>query len=184
MPILCEGPNAYPADLLEHAVDSITGKWWVVYTKARQEKAVGRQLAGWECSFYLPLVKKHWLYRGRRLCSYLPVFPGYLFLYGSDDDRIRVLETNRISRFLEVEDQRQFLEDLRRVKRLIDAGVSLDVESTLVPGRRVRVCRGMFAGLEGTVLMRHGKTRLVIGVDFIQQGASFEIDSLLLEPID
>jgi transcription antitermination factor NusG len=58
------------------------------------------------------------------------------------------------------------------------------VESRLGPGRRVRVRNGPFAGLEGTVASRRGKTRLVLHVDFLQQGASVEIEDFQVEPVD
>jgi hypothetical protein len=40
------------------------------------------------------------------------------------------------------------------------------------------------AGLEGTVLARHGRTRLLVAVDFLQQGASVDVEDCFLEPID
>ena len=38
--------------------------------------------------------------------------------------------------------------------------------------------------MEGTVLVRRGKTRLIVSVTFLQQGASVEVDDFNLEPID
>jgi hypothetical protein len=40
------------------------------------------------------------------------------------------------------------------------------------------------AGVEGTVLSRRGGTRLLVAVNFLQQGASVEIEDFLLEPLD
>jgi transcriptional antiterminator RfaH len=59
----------------------------------------------------------------------------------------------------------------------------MTVESQLAPGRRVRIRHGALAGLEGTVLKRRDETRLVVSVDFIQQGASIQIDDSQLEAI-
>jgi len=47
----------------------------------------------------------------------------------------------------------------------------------------VRVKSGSFAGLEGTVLARRRKTRLLVVVRVMQQGVSCEVDDFLLEPI-
>jgi hypothetical protein len=41
----------------------------------------------------------------------------------------------------------------------------------------------VLAGLEGTIITRRGQTRLLVHVDFLQQGASVEIDDLCVEPI-
>jgi hypothetical protein len=66
---------------------------------------------------------------------------------------------------------------------MIDAGKPLTIESKLARGRRVRVRSGSMRGLEGTVLERRGQTRLLVAIDFLQQGASMAIEDYLLEPI-
>jgi transcriptional antiterminator RfaH len=83
-----------------------------------------------------------------------------------------------------VEQPDQLVFDLRQFRRLIAANAPLTVESRLVPGRRVRVRQGAFAGVEGTVLKRRGETRLLVAINFLQQGASVEIDDFLLEPLE
>jgi transcriptional antiterminator RfaH len=93
------------------------------------------------------------------------------------------MKTNRVSRLLPVGDPDRLLFDLRQLRQLIASGAPLTVESRLEPGDQVRVRHGPLAGLEGTVLTRRGKTRLLIAVDFLKQGASVEIDDFLLEPL-
>jgi transcriptional antiterminator RfaH len=191
MPILAQEPSLHPAGLMDEGgvpVDAGVGEcqergWWVLYTKARQEKAVARDLLRYDIPFYLPLVTKTMLYRQRRIVASAPLFSGYVFLYGSERERHRALTTNRLSRILAVADPDELWRDLRQLKRLIAAGAPLTLESRLAPGSRVRVRRGPLVDLEGTVLSRRGQTRLVICVNFLQQGASVEIDDFLLEPI-
>jgi transcriptional antiterminator RfaH len=74
--------------------------------------------------------------------------------------------------------------DLRQLRQLIAVGAPLTVESRLGPGQQVRVRQGPFAGLEGTVLKRRGKSRLLVSINFLQQGASVEIEDFLLDPFD
>jgi len=185
MPILSEEPSLFPETLLEETPPGSEDRcWWVLYTKARQEKATARHLLQLRVPFYLPLVRKTLVTRGRRTQSFIPLFSGYVFMFGTEDERVRSLTTNRISRVLTVDDSEQFVHDLRQLKQLIDSDAPLTVESRLEPGNRVRVRRGPFAEVEGTVLTRRGKTRLLVAIDFLQQGASVEIDDFLLEPID
>jgi transcription antitermination factor NusG len=92
--------------------------------------------------------------------------------------------TNRISRVLTVCDPERLWADLRQISQLISANEPLTAEARLVPGDRVRVRYGPFEGLEGTVLRRGGRTRLLVSVDFLQQGASVEIDDFMLELVD
>ena len=185
MPILSEEPVLFPETLLDDtACDPGERRWWVFYTKARQEKAVARQMHAWEIPFYLPLVKKQVLCRGRRLLTHVPMFTGYVFAYGSAEERIRVLTTNRIVDTLDVPDPDQLRFELRQLRCLIRSDAPLTVEARLAPGRRVRVRGGPFLGIEGSVLKRRGETRLLVAVNFLQQGASVEIEDFLLEPID
>ena len=104
-------------------------------------------------------------------------------MYGSEDERVRSLATNRIVRTLTVEDAEEFVHDLCQLRQLIEAEAPLTVESRLVPGNKVRVLSGSFAGVEGTVLDRRGQMRVLVAISFLQQGASVEIDDHLLEPI-
>lgn len=187
MPILQLEPTVYPGELLtsapESAEDSVERRWWAVYTKARQEKALARQLLGWQVPFYLPLLPQETMTRGRRVRSHLPLFAGYLFLYGTEEERVRSLTTNRISRILDVANQEELFCDLRQVREVIESGAPLTVESRLEPGQRVRVKFGAFAGMEGTVVQRRGRVRLLIAVNYLQQGISIEIDDMMVEPL-
>lgn len=178
-------PSVYPDSLLEDLTSSPgERRWWVFYTKVHQEKALAEQLLGYEIPYYLPLVPKTSMSRGRRFVSRVPVFAGYLFLFGSEEERVQGLTTNRVSRILHVHDGERLSQDLSRLQRLIASGAPLTLESRLSPGKRVRVRGGVLAGLEGTILKRQGAVRLLVAVDFLQQGASVAIEDCRVEPID
>jgi transcriptional antiterminator RfaH len=184
MPILQEEPHLYPETLLDEGPCDLSGRrWYALYTKARQEKSLARELLKYQIPFYLPLVQKISVSRGRRRTSRMPLFGGYVFLYGAEEERVRCLTTNRISRVLAVGDAQQLVFDLRQFRQLIVAGAPLTVESRLAPGRRVRVRQGPFAGIEGIVLKRRAETRLLVAINFLQRGASFEVDDFSLEPL-
>jgi transcription antitermination factor NusG len=105
-------------------------------------------------------------------------------LYATEQQRITCLTTNRVSRVLPIDDPQRLVFDLRQLRRLIASDAPLTVESRLEAGNRVRVRQGPFMGLEGVVLTRRGSTRLLVSINFLQQGASVEIDDFLLEAID
>lgn len=191
MPILAEETSLFPDTLLENT-DELFGNaalghcernWWVVYTKARQEKALARELLIYGIPFYLPLVPKDNVIRGRRVRSRLPLFTGYVFLYADESERGHSLTTNRISYTLRVKDHERLQRDLQQINRLIIADAPLTVERRLMPGQRVRIKNGPFLGIEGTLISRRGRTKLLLSISFLGQGASVEIDDFLLEPI-
>jgi transcriptional antiterminator RfaH len=184
VPILHEETSIYPDTLLDAVVEPAPPRsWFVLYTKARQEKALARELLAYRIPFYLPLVKKTTLVRNRRRTSFAPLFGGYVFLWATEEERVRSLTTNRISKILFVDGVEQLVRDLRQIRQLIAANVPLTIESRLAPGQRVRVRQGAFAGVEGTILKRRGETRLLVSITFLQQGASVEIDDFLVDPV-
>ena len=159
-------------------------QWWVLHTKPRQEKAIARELSSGKLPFYLPLVAKTTIIRRRRVTSQIPLFPSYMFLFGSEQDRVKSLTTNRIVQALPVHEPEQLEHDLRQIRRLIGANVPMTTESKLSAGCRVRVRMGPLAGIEGRVISRRDATRLLVAVNFLQKGASVEVDDFMLEPIE
>ena len=188
MPILEQETAVYPEDLLSDALGGLAGaspdrQWWTVYTKSRQETALARHLIGHHVPFYLPLIPKDNIIRHRRVRSHVPLFSGYVFLFGSEEERVTALTTNRISRILPVVNGDQLRRELANVQALIDSNAPLAIERRLAPGDPVRIKNGSLQGLEGVVVKRHGKTRLLVAVTYLQQGVSIEIDDCALEQL-
>jgi transcriptional antiterminator RfaH len=182
MPVLGEEVSLFPETLLESPAPAESERrWWAVYTKARQEKSLARELLKYEVPFYLPQVSKQLVYRGRRVKSLLPLFTGYLFLHGTDDERVRALTTNRVSQLLPVLDQEHLRRDLKQVHFLINSKAPLTVEDQMTPGRRVRVKRGALMGLEGMIVERRNSMRLMVVVQFLNRGVSLDIEDVDVE---
>lgn len=190
MPILAAEPAAYPPDLFvgdsmpSIDADAAPRQWWVLQTKSRHEKALARDLHQSRIPFYLPLTTQDTTVRGKVQQAYLPVFSGYLFLFGSDGERNQALRTNRIANSLIVPDQEELTRDLRNLSTLIASGANLTIEQQLCPGTRVRVKRGAFEGLEGLVIQRRGTNRLLLAVTYLRQGVSVEIADHMVELLD
>ncbi|MBX9792128.1 MAG: antitermination protein NusG [Pirellulales bacterium] len=184
MPILAAETSIYPDDLLSHSAHGLDSAWWALYTKPRQEKSLARQLLKARIPFFLPLVPRARLYRGSRRESYVPLFTGYLFLCGTDEQRLASLTTNRVVQAIPVKNAAELVEDLKQIERLIASRAPLTVEKRLLPGQHVRIRAGALAGLEGTILFRRRESRLLVVVRFLQQGVSVDLDDFMLERID
>ena len=187
MPILAAEADLYPIDLLERSETQLDSErsWWALYTRSRHEKELMRQLRAMEIPFYGPTVEKSSRTpRGRNLTSLVPLFPNYVFMYGDSQQRYSALTTNCVSRDIPVVDGESLLHDLQQLHRLVHSGVPVASEPRLETGARVRVKTGPLMGQEGIVLQRHGETRLLVSVRFLQQGASVQLDEDCLEPLD
>jgi transcriptional antiterminator RfaH len=184
MPLLAPEPACFPADLLTdpNNLAARPGRWLAVYTKAKAEKALARYLRGRSVAHYLPVSTHTWKNKGRTFTSQLPLFPGYVFVYGDEDQRVAALESNLISKVLPVPDQRRLYTDLCRVERMLAAEMPVVRADALVPGQPIRISAGPFEGLEGTLLHQGGQLRLVVEVAFLRQAVSVEVEGWMVEP--
>jgi len=185
MPLLPQEPFVFPDDLLTRPGTATDGdnSWWVLRTRPRAEKALARQMLARDVAFFLPLHHRQWRSRGRLFSSFLPLFPGYLFLHGTPDAPQAALKTNQVAQIIAVPDQGQLLVDLRRVHQMIRTGVPLTPEERLEPGTLVEIVSGPFAGMAGTLLRRGTQLRFLVEVKFLQTGVSVEMEVGMFRPV-
>lgn len=169
---------AIPADL--------PGRWWVAHTKPRNEKALAQDLAAWGVFCYLPLSQRltHSPTTGRASRSIVPVFTGYLFLNGNDEQRRTALTTNRIASMLPVMDQRELVGQLWQIQRVLSKQTDFEWGPALAAGDWARVVGGPLMGLEGVVLRKLKRARLALNVRMLAQSVVVEVERDLLEKID
>ena len=162
-------------------IGQFEGRWFVAHTKPRQEKALAWDVLGSGGRYFLPMYEVTRRSRGRSWKSLLPLFPGYVFLCGNDEDRTRALKTNRIANIIQVVDQARLVTELSAIHRLVASKLAIDPYPRLHKGAGCRIRRGPLAGLEGHVERRRGRTRFVVNVTILGQGAMVEIDGDLIE---
>lgn len=182
--ILAPECGLFPERLFEEVDPTDDRSWLLVHTKPRQEKALARHLAGSELHFFLPSR----MYRrraGRRVVtSYLPLFPGYVFVYAREWERPTLYGGNMVVKLLPVADQSRLWGDLRQVHRLLSLGLPVTVEDHLPPGTRVAVRTGPLAGMVGFVVREASENKFVIRVDLIQRGVSVVVEAGSLGKLD
>lgn len=187
MPILTREKDIYPDDLLDKPKLGLESglHWWALYTLSRREKQLMRQLPALNVAFYTPVVsRRNRAPSGRIRTTHVPLFPGYVFMYGNEEHRYAAMTTNCISRCLPVADGAKLTGDLRQIRQLIDTGAALTPEARLEPGMPVRVRSGSLVGLKGLVIKRQNETRLLVAVDFLKQGASVLLEDCQLERLE
>jgi len=164
----------------------LSGRWYVAHTKPRQEKILATHLTRFGIYNYLPLSRRVTRSSAtRRLSrSMVPVFPGYLFFNGTDEQRYSALTTNRIVNVLEVSNQKQLIAELTNVHFLLSSTNEFSVQARLKVGQWGRIIGGPLSGLEGIVAEYAGGIRLTMNVTILGQAVSVEIDADNVEPID
>ena len=186
MPILAQETDLYPENLFEVAGQETDPAvcWWALYTLSRREKDLMRRLLALEVPFYSPMIsKRNRSPAGRVRTSYVPLFHNYVFIHADEMQRYHAVSTGCVSKQMRVVDRAELTNDLRQIHGLIQAGASLTLEARLQAGEHVRVRSGPFRGYEGTVLRREGERRLLVAVNFLQQGASVLLEDFQVEII-
>lgn len=165
-------------------------RWYATYTHGRHEKRVAALLEQRGIESFLPLRARHeqWSDRTRRVLW--PLFPSYVFARFDLRDLARVLGVTGVVTVVKVgptpvpiaDDE---IENIRLLTRAVDShGLEPELEPYAVVGARVRVGAGPLAGVEGVVVQRRGRTRVLVGLEAVGQGISVEVESATLELLE
>jgi transcription antitermination factor NusG len=161
-------------------------RWFACYTRARHEKRVATTLEQQGMESFLPLVLRESQWKDRKKMVAFPLFPSYVFGRFSLSDIHRVLSIPGISTIVRVQGQPAPIrdEDIENVKRFALGLASSDdvIESVpyIAEGEYVEVLDGPFAGVQGFVVERRSRRRVLVGIEAIGQGLEIDIDTKLL----
>lgn len=172
------------AEILVRRALEPEARWFVLHTKSRQEKALSSSLASMGVSHYLPLVRRICFYGPRKVRVDVPLFPSYVFLWGTLDNAYMADRTKRIAGVVRVVDQEKLEWELKNIRLALEKRAPLLPCAYLTEGMRVEVRGGPFRGLQGLVKRRGRPDRLVLQVDAFGGGAYLEIDADLLDPMN
>ncbi|HET9440508.1 MAG TPA: UpxY family transcription antiterminator [Longimicrobiales bacterium] len=163
--------------------------WYACYTRARHEKQVETQLKQRGLESYLPLVQQIRQWSDRKKAVQFPLFPSYVFGRFTLSEVHAVLTTPGVSTIVRANGYPTPIPegDLENVKTFVSAlaesGLQPDPRPFLAEGQWVRVLEGPFEGVEGVVVERRGRKRVLVGLAAIGQGLEIDIDTRLLKPI-
>jgi transcription antitermination factor NusG len=154
-------------------------RWYAVYTRSRHEKRIKDHLDGMSLESFLPLYEAVHRWKDRRVRVSLPVFPGYLFVRMALPELRRPVVTvpgvvslvGRPGCPTPIEDQ-----EIEALRVCFLGGQSLVPHPYLSVGRRVRVRNGPLADVEGILLRKKGKSRLILSVNLIGRSVAVEVD--------
>lgn len=153
-------------------------RWYAAYTSANHEKKVAAQLSRRSVEFFLPKYHsvRHW--KDRRVELELPLFPGYVFVHFALCERLQVLQVPGVVRLVGFSNCPVAVPeiDISCLRDVLNDGLHTEPHPYLTVGRRVQVKAGPLAGLEGIVVRRKNKPRLVVSIELIRRSMAVELD--------
>lgn len=162
-------------------------KWYLVYTKPRQEQVARTNLERQHYGVYLPLAREHKRRRGKPVDVTAPLFPRYLFIHldSQTDNWGPIRSTLGVVSLVRFAYQPAQVPDnlIAALKeREGPEGIVLVAREVFRRGTRVRINDGKFAGYEGIFFARSGHGRVVILLDIMGKNARTTVDTLSIEP--
>ncbi len=152
--------------------------WYAVHVRSRHEWQVARQLKERRFDFLLPVYRSIRKWKDRRKELELVLFPGYVFVNLDLQNRIRVLQIPGVARFVSFQGMPVPLSggDVEFLSNGLGHGIHAEPHPYLKVGRRVRVKYGALAGMEGILVRKKEKFRLVISLELIMRSVMVEVD--------
>ena len=168
---------------LDQEKDSAELRWFAVYTSARHEKTVARQLDERSIEKFLPLYRSWHRWKDRRKQVELALFPSYVFVRIEARHKLRVLQVPGVVSLVTFNGQLAALpeQEISALRSALDQGVYAEPCPYLSVGRRVRVAAGPLTGAEGVLIKKKDKCRVVISLDVLMRSVAVEVDGADLE---
>jgi transcription antitermination factor NusG len=172
------------AILAEQKSNHVEIRWYAVHTNSRHEKTVAQQMDGSRIPYFLPLYKSVRRWKDRKKQIELPLFPGYVFVHIALRDKLQVLKVPGVVQLISFNGRPTPLHDgeIETLRNGLARTHAAEPHPYLSVGKKVRVHSGPFAGVEGILIRRKEKFRVVLSIHLIQRSVAVEVDETEIEP--
>jgi transcription antitermination factor NusG len=159
-------------------VGAASAQWFAIVVKPRFDKAVARALEAKGYETLVPMYRKYHIYGKRSKLTELPLFPGYVCCRFDAHRTLPIVSTPGVVSLVGIRSVPVPLSEteITSLQAAIHAQVPAEPFPFLNAGQRVKITEGVLAGIEGIVLERKPKLRLVISITLLQRSVLLEID--------
>ena len=158
--------------------------WYVVYTYPKAERKVDKKLREIGVITFLPLHKvvRQWSDRKKKL--EVPLFPNYVFVYTPHRDRFKVFQVDEVVRFVSFGGQPAIIAEatIDSLKKMLQGDIEVSNEE-FREGSIVKINQGQFAGVEGILIRKNGRKRLLVEIEVLRTCISVDIGADSIEAI-
>ncbi len=144
-------------------------KWFVLQTRPRNESVVQRQVQARSIETFLPQIEKIRIWSDRKKKIQEPLFPGYLFVHGSEDDRISAISGTAGALkyvFFEGRPAEVSEREIILIKDSLKEPEKISLEQMKINrGDEIVVTHGVFKGMKGRVNEFRGNYKLTVNLE-------------------
>jgi transcription antitermination factor NusG len=147
-------------------------KWYAVYTNPRAEKLVNNRLLETGVETYLPMQKTYRQWSDRKKLVEKPLLSSYVFVKVIPTDFPKVYRTIGVVKFISFEGKPVSIpqKQIDNLRLLIDSNAEIAVTSEkFEKGDNVEVITGSLTGLRGELVKVHGRKKVIIRIDKLEQ---------------
>jgi len=159
--------------------------WYAIQTLSRHEKLVRDQLARRNVENFLPTIKRLSQWTDRKKEVEVPLFAGYCFARLSWADRLTVLQSQGVVRFVgsTAGPEPVLDEEIDSLRNLLNNSSEYICYPYLKEGMLVEVTGGPLRGIKGRLVREARCARLVLSITLIQRAVAIEIDADCVAPV-
>lgn len=153
------------------SIDRSKQNWYVLYTKPRHEFKAALQLEEGNIQYYLPTVTrlKQWSDRKKKVTE--PILFGYIFIYGTEKDRLLALEKESLIRSIFFEGKPAIVPEwqIDNLKKLLEGNPEIIVSEGIEVGTQVIITTGPFEGVQGVVTYSQNERTLAVSIEALHR---------------
>jgi transcription antitermination factor NusG len=145
--------------------------WFALYTKPRSEFKAAGQLESNEINYYLPTVTslKQWSDRKKKITE--PIIRGYIFIKADERERLLALEQYSIVRCVTERGKPAVIPEwqIDNLKKMLEYEGDFYVMNGLVPGKKVKIKDGPFAGVEAIYRESENDKTISVSIELLNR---------------
>jgi len=168
-------------------VDDFDGNsaWHALHIRHQSEKMVAEMLCNRGFETFLPLYPAVHRWKDRTKHLMLPLFPCYAFVRGGLDRRLQIITTPGVHGIVGTAGRAGIIpeSEITAIRRAVENTLRVEPHPFLQCGDWVRIKSGPLLGLEGILVSKQNRLRLVLSVEMLGRSVAVEVESSIVERI-
>ena len=183
---MTEAAHIAKLEPLEACKSAQKALWYAAYTCPRHEKRVAQQLNERRIESFLPTYHSVRRWKDRKKVLELPLFPSYIFVQIAAHNKLDCLRVPGVLGLVTFQGMPAVVAttEIENLRHGLSDQTIVQPHPYLREGRRVRVRRGAMAGVEGVLVKRRDRARVVLSISLLQRSVSVDIDEADVEPLN